>query len=134
MHDSTCLVRLFDFLHQYAIFYKFYNFLSIIDPPHSGLANCNSLLCSARRKLKISVQSQATLEEVDAILFQVKNIHMMHRLLRHRKLLGKAIPTDDESMKLAFQEDAKGIISTSERKSLQKQFASTMPAMRSRRR
>lgn len=71
-------------------------------------------------KLKLAVSCEMTMDEVNMILSQFKNMELMHRILRYRKEKGIELPTDADGLKLAMQKDGMKIMTNKEKMEMQK--------------
>ena len=71
-------------------------------------------------KLKIAIDGDINVDEIDVLIGQFNNMNMMHKVLRYRKKHGKSIPTDEASMTLAVQKDAVNVMSKQEKLQMQK--------------
>jgi len=73
-----------------------------------------------KEKLKMSLKSGVSLEDINMLVQQCQSMYVMHRVLRYRKLNGKSIPKDEPSMKAALQADGGKILKPGEKKAMQK--------------
>jgi len=54
-------------------------------------------------KLKVALESESTVEEVNVMIQQLQSVDIMHRIIRKRKKEGKSLPTNESSMKSLMQ-------------------------------
>lgn len=86
---------------------------------------------SRRDKLKIAVEGDIHVEDIDTMIAQFQNMQLMHKVLRYRKKEGKSIPKDEASMTLAVQQDAIKVMTKQERSKMAKTMqAKAMRGMR----
>ena len=76
-----------------------------------------------KAKLKLSIASQLPMEDVNVILQQFRHMELMHRILRFRKESGKPLPTDDEGLKMAMQQDGIKVMTNQEKKEMREAYA-----------
>jgi len=67
-------------------------------------------------KLKISINSGKTVEEINLLVQQFKTMDIMHRVLKYRKTNGKSIPKDEKSLQSVLELDAKKVLTKKEKK------------------
>jgi len=76
-------------------------------------------------QLQICVKGKITRADVDMLISQFRNMELMHRVLKYRKLVGKNIPKDESAMKLAMQEDVPKVMTKNEKRDMRKEYAKT---------
>lgn len=82
------------------------------------------------QKLKVSLKSGASVEEINGMLQQFQAVDVMHQVVRKRKLEGKAIPSDEASMRQVMQVEGLGAMSKAQRKAMkQSRMKSQMRGM-----
>jgi len=57
-------------------------------------------------KLQAALAAETSVEEINILIKQFQNMALMHRVLRHRKVEGKPLPTTSEALQLVMQVDA----------------------------
>mmetsp|Transcript_18405 Transcript_18405/g.35834 ORF Transcript_18405/g.35834 Transcript_18405/m.35834 type:complete len:264 (-) Transcript_18405:80-871(-) len=76
-----------------------------------------------KQKLKLSIASEMPLDDVNVILDQFRNMEIMHRILRYRKVNGKPLPTDEAGLKMAMQQDGIKVMTNQEKKAMREAYA-----------
>ncbi|KAL7467396.1 hypothetical protein ACHAXS_007639 [Conticribra weissflogii] len=76
-----------------------------------------------KQKLKLSIASEMPLDDVNVILDQFRNMEIMHRILRYRKVNGKPLPTDEAGLKMAMQQDGIKVMTNQEKKAMRDAYA-----------
>lgn len=69
-------------------------------------------------KLKVSVASGASVEDINIMLQQFQSIEVMHQVVRRRKLEGKPIPHDQASMRSILQAEGLQAMNKTQRKNM----------------
>ena len=81
-------------------------------------------------KLKVSVKSEASVEDINIMLQQFQAVQVMHQVVRRRKLEGRPIPQDQASMKSILQVEGLQVMSKAQRSNLKElQIKSQMRGM-----
>jgi len=84
-------------------------------------------------KLKASLEGEATVEDVNGMIFQFQTMTIMHRVLRKRKAEGKKIPETAEAMQAVMQAEGSQVLSKSQKDKMKKNSMRMMKnAMRRR--
>ena len=89
--------------------------------PHATIADIERM--DRKAKLKLAISCEMTMDEVDMILSQFKNMELMHRILRYRKEHGIELPTDGDGLKMAMQKDGMKIMTNKEKREMQELVA-----------
>jgi len=76
-----------------------------------------------KEKLQICLKSDADLSDINGIIQQFQNMEITHRVLRHRKLNNSSLPTNEQSMKVILQEDGHKLMTSKEKRNMQKLHA-----------
>ena len=71
-------------------------------------------------RLKVATTTNKSLPEVSALLAQIQNMDIMQRVLRKRKLEGKPIPKDANSLQHAIKADAMSVVTKSQKAMMKK--------------
>ena len=69
-------------------------------------------------KLKVSIKSGASVEEINMMLSQFQAVDVMHSVVRRRKLDGKAIPNDEAAMRSILQKEGLKNMSKTQKKAM----------------
>ena len=69
-------------------------------------------------KLKVSVKSGASVEDINVMLQQFQGVEVMHQVVRRRKLEGRPIPQDQTSMRSILQVEGLQVMNKTQRKNL----------------
>lgn len=73
-----------------------------------------------KEKLKLAIACEMTMDEVNMILQQFRQMELMHRILRYRKENGIQLPSDADGLKMAMQQDGMKVLSNAEKREMQK--------------
>ncbi|KAL7513311.1 hypothetical protein ACHAXN_010393 [Cyclotella atomus] len=73
-----------------------------------------------KEKLKLAIACEMTMDEVNLILQQFRQMELMHRILRYRKENGIQLPSDSDGLKMAMQQDGMKVLSNAEKREMQK--------------
>lgn len=76
-----------------------------------------------KEKLKMAIACEMTMDEINMILKQFRQMELMHRILRYRKENGIELPKDADGLKMAMQQDGMKILTNAEKKEMQKVVA-----------
>lgn len=76
-----------------------------------------------KEKLKLAIACEMTMDEINVILKQFRQMELMHRILRYRKENGLELPKDADGMKMAMQQDGMKILTNAEKREMQKLMA-----------
>ncbi|KAL7501972.1 hypothetical protein ACHAWX_000419 [Stephanocyclus meneghinianus] len=76
-----------------------------------------------KQKLKIAIACEMSLDEVNMILKQFRQMELMHRILRYRKENGLTLPIDAEGLKMAMQQDGMKILTNAEKREMRETIA-----------
>lgn len=71
-------------------------------------------------KLKIAVEGDIDVDDIDIFIGQFNNMNMMHKVLRYRKEHGMSIPKTDAEMQMAVQHNAMKVMTKKEKAKMQK--------------
>lgn len=71
-----------------------------------------------RDKLKIALEGDCSIEDLNSVISQFQSMQIMHRVLRYRKSKGKPLPKDEKSMQSAIKEDGNAVLTKKEKKDL----------------
>jgi hypothetical protein len=74
------------------------------------------------QKLRVSVNSEASVEDVNLMLKQFQAVDIMHQVLRRRKMEGKPIPTDEHSVQTIMQTEGMKSMTKSQRSAMRKSY------------
>jgi len=66
-------------------------------------------------KLRVAIKSEVSVEEVNIMIQQLQAVNIMHQIVRRRKLDGKPLPKDENSMKGLMQTEALQSMTKSQR-------------------
>lgn len=69
-------------------------------------------------KLKVALESESTVEEVNVMIQQLQSVDIMHRIIRKRKVEGKSLPTNESSMKNLMQVDGLQAMTKTQKKNM----------------
>lgn len=75
------------------------------------------------QKLKVATASNKTLEETAIMMSQIQNMDLMQRTLKKRRMEGKPIPQDANSMQAAIKKDAVSVMSKSQKEMMKNRQA-----------
>ena len=76
-----------------------------------------------KEKLKLAIACEMSVDEINMILKQFRQMELMHRILRYRKENGLELPKDADGLKRAMQQDGVKILTNAEKKEMQKEVA-----------
>ncbi|KAL3798397.1 hypothetical protein HJC23_005050 [Cyclotella cryptica] len=76
-----------------------------------------------KQKLKLAIECELSMNEVNVILKQFRQMELMHRILRYRKEKGLALPSDAEGLKMAMQQDGVKILTNAEKREMRETMA-----------
>ena len=82
--------------------------------PKANVDDLNEM--SRLQRLKVATSTNKTVEEISTLLSQIQNMDIMQRVLRKRKLEGKSIPTDPNSLQHVIKMEATAVMTKSQRK------------------
>ena len=89
-----------------------------------GAATARDVAAMDRKeKLKLAIACEMSMEEINVILNQFRQMDLMHRILRYRKENGLDLPKDQQGLKMAFQQDGMKILSNAEKKEMRETMA-----------
>lgn len=57
-------------------------------------------------KVQAALAAETSVEEINILIKQFQSMTLMHRVLRHRKVEGKPLPTNSEALQLVMQKEA----------------------------
>jgi hypothetical protein len=81
-----------------------------------GNATADDLISMDRlQRLKVATSSKKSVEDIQIMISQVQNMDLMQRTLRKRRLDGKSIPPDSQSMQAAIKKDALSVMSKTQK-------------------
>jgi len=83
-----------------------------------------------KQKLLIAIQSEQTPEDINAFLEVFSSLHVMHRILRYRKLKGLSIPKDEATAKVIFASDVSKVLSPQEIRAMRRSRAQSLGVKR----
>ena len=72
------------------------------------------------QRLKVATSSNKSVEDIQIMITQVQNMDLMQRTLRKRKLEGKPIPPDSQSMQAAIRKDALAVMTKTQKEMMKK--------------
>jgi hypothetical protein len=75
-----------------------------------------------KQKLSICLKGQTTMDSVNIVMSQFRNMELMHRVIRYRAEQGKELPTNEAAIQAAMQEDAAFVTSPEEKKVMREQY------------
>ena len=75
-----------------------------------------------KAKLKLCIACELPLDNVNMILQQFRHSELLHRILRYRKENGIPLPTDDEGLKMAMQQDGMKVLTNQEKRELREAY------------
>jgi hypothetical protein len=75
------------------------------------------------QKLQVATASNKTLEETAIMMSQIQNMDLMQRTLKKRRMEGKPIPQDANSMQAAIKKDAVSVMSKSQKEMMKNRQA-----------
>lgn len=79
-----------------------------------------------KQKLQIAIQSEQTPEDINSFLEIFSSLHVMHRILRYRKLNGLSIPKDEATAKVIFASDVSKVLSAQEIRAMRRSRAQSL--------
>lgn len=71
-----------------------------------------------KEKLKISVNSQTPIDDINVMIKQFQNMALMHQTLRYRKQSGKPLPADEVELRMAMQQDGKNVLTKKQKRTM----------------
>ncbi|OEU20982.1 hypothetical protein FRACYDRAFT_234614 [Fragilariopsis cylindrus CCMP1102] len=86
------------------------------------------------QRLRVATTANKTLEEISIMVSQITNMDVMQKTLRKRRLEGKPIPPDKDSMQSVIQKDAINVLSKSQRDMLKSRQVNNAKRMARKRR
>eukprot|EP00980_Cylindrotheca_fusiformis_P028974 scaffold22681_cov146-Cylindrotheca_fusiformis.AAC.6 len=86
------------------------------------------------QRLKVATASKKSVEDIQIMISQVQNMDLMQRTLRKRKLDGKPIPPDSQSMQAAIKRDALSVMSKTQKEMMKNRQQEAARRMARRRR
>ncbi|MGK3753564.1 MAG: hypothetical protein ACI8RD_005871, partial [Bacillariaceae sp.] len=84
--------------------------------------------------LRVATTANKTLEEISIMVSQITNMDVMQKTLRKRRLEGKPIPPDKDSMQSVIQKDAINVLSKSQKDMLKSRQVNNAKRMARKRR
>lgn len=81
-----------------------------------------------KQKLKLAIACKKPVNEVNAVLDSFRQMEIMHRILRHRKENGGALPTDQEGLKMAMRQDSMKVMTNDEKREMREVYQKHMSA------
>jgi hypothetical protein len=86
------------------------------------------------QRLRVATTANKTLEEISIMVSQITNMDVMQKTLRKRRLEGKPIPPDKDSMQSVIQKDAINVLSKSQKDMLKSRQVNNAKRMARKRR
>jgi hypothetical protein len=77
-------------------------------------------------KLKAAVAAKVTVEDIATVIEQFSSMTLMHKVLRHRYLEGKPIPTSAEAMQTVLQAEGPNFLTKQQKSKLQRKQVQRM--------
>jgi hypothetical protein len=100
----------------------------IIDVLGNGATADDLINMDRLQRLKVATSANKSIEDIGIMVSQVQNMDLMQRTLKKRRLEGKPIPKDANSMQAAIKKDALSVMTKSQKemmKNRQRQSAMT---------
>ena len=85
-------------------------------------------------RLKVATTANKTVEEIAIMVSQIQNMDLMQRTLKKRRLEGKPIPENAQSMQQAIQKDALTVMTKSQKEMMKSRQLSHAKRMARKRR
>ena len=86
------------------------------------------------QRLQVATSCNKTVEEVAILISQIQNMDLMQKTLRKRRLEGKPIPQDAQSMQAAIKKDALSVMTKTQKDAMKMRQAGQAKRMARRRR
>jgi hypothetical protein len=96
--------------------------LAIIEILGPNLSLEGVMEMSRENKLKVAIQSEKSVSEINLFMTQCQNVDILHKILRRRKLEGRPIPTDQRVIQNLVQSEGLQAMSGSQRQTLKAQM------------
>eukprot|EP00571_Detonula_confervacea_P006319 CAMPEP_0172322652 /NCGR_PEP_ID=MMETSP1058-20130122/46506_1 /TAXON_ID=83371 /ORGANISM="Detonula confervacea, Strain CCMP 353" /LENGTH=245 /DNA_ID=CAMNT_0013038453 /DNA_START=17 /DNA_END=754 /DNA_ORIENTATION=- len=76
-----------------------------------------------KQKLKLVIACEKPMDELNSVINSFRQMEIMHRILRFRKENGIALPTDEEGLKMAMQQDGMKVMTKEEKQEMREAYS-----------
>ena len=77
-------------------------------------------------KLKAAAAGQTTVQEINVLIQQFNTTSLMHKVLRHRKAAGRALPETPEATQAIIQAEGRNFLTSAQKQKMQKMSERSM--------